>query len=273
MANVPMNLGDKLIFDANDATNPNTTYLTNPAAATNPNNTIEVWCNGTKRAEFQNAKFLLSTDIEFTATTPSLICPHNLTVALGNAGTAPAQFEVTVDGTQKLTVDSDTVTMVGTQLSLLTSDSTTRVVETPSADIELASSFHVNLRANSKSSSPTSKVRVYDYTTLVASMESAGISLNVNTSVTGNLTVSGNAACAGLVAGSILAGTATFTGNVGFSADGTFAGKVDASSGGIRTRTVTLNPTGGASGDIVIHTGTSRLWANVGGTWKSVALA
>ncbi len=273
MANVSMNLGDKLIFDANDATNPSTTYLTNPTSATNPNNTIEVWCNGIKRAEFQNTKLLLSTNIEFTETTPSITCAHNLTVALANAGSAPGVFDVTVAGTEVFAVDSDSVDITGAKLSLITSDSTTRIVDTPSADIEFASSFHVNLRANMKGNSSTSKVRVYDYTTLVASMESGGIALNANTTVSGTLTVSGSTAVGGLLAGSLLVGAATFTSDATFNSGGVFGGKVDANAQGIRTKTVSVNPSGGASGDIVIRTDTSRLWVNVGGTWKSVALA
>jgi hypothetical protein len=268
-----MNLGDKLIFDTNDATNPNTTYLTNPTSATNPNNTIEVWCNGTKRAEFQNTKLLLSTDIEFTATTPSIRCPHSLTIALGTSGTAPAELLVTSAGTDIFSVIAGAVTVQGPKLSLLTSDGTTRVVETPSADIEFASSLNVNLRANMKGSSPSSKVRVYDDTLLVASMESAGVSLNVNTSVTGTLTVSSVASAGSLLAGSALVGDATFSNDVTFLAGGNFAGKVDANTAGIRTKTVTVNPSGGASGDVVVRTDTSRLWVNVAGTWKSVVLS
>jgi hypothetical protein len=58
MANVSMNLGDKVIFDANDATNPSTTYVTNPAADTNPNNHLQFVTNGGTRLDLRDTNLI-----------------------------------------------------------------------------------------------------------------------------------------------------------------------------------------------------------------------
>lgn len=57
VANVTMNLGEKLTFDLND-TSANTTFLTCPAGNTAPNNTIEATLNSVKQLEINNTNII-----------------------------------------------------------------------------------------------------------------------------------------------------------------------------------------------------------------------
>ncbi|PKN58502.1 MAG: hypothetical protein CVU56_05320 [Deltaproteobacteria bacterium HGW-Deltaproteobacteria-14] len=273
MANVSMNLGDELIFDADDVRTPSTTYLTNPASATEPDNTIEVWLNGAKQVEFRKTKVVLTHDLAFLGSTPKIACPQDLELALGQNGQV-AELSITNTGTELFSVRPNRVLLSDLKLQFSSLDPANRIIETAQGDIEVAGTEDVILRVNSKSGYSSSKLRVYDYNTEVARMESAGATFLVNTTVSANLNVSGSTFVNGIVAGTATVGYGTFAQDATFQAGATFAGKVDANAEGIRTKTVTsVNPSGGSSGDVVVRTDTSRLFVNVNGTWKSVALS
>ncbi len=257
MANLSMNLGDKLIFDANDATTPNTTYLTNPSAATNPNNTIEVYCNGTKRAEFQNTKLILSGDLEFTSSTPNIRSPRDVTVTVGTDTNAASFVVKDYLGNDIFRAGSwNAVTLQDCRLILSSSSASKRVITVDQGELELKPLNDLILRSNGYTTHPTSKVRLYNNTTELASFGTSGAEITTALSVAGSLSAAGNV----VVSGSVY-------GLVDIFATGVVGGK-------LRTTAAAVTPPAGSSGDLYVRTDTSpaRLYVNVGGTWRYVAL-
>lgn len=245
MANVSMNLGDKLIFDANDATNPSTTYLTNPATATNPNNRVEIWCNGAKRAEFQNTKTLLAGDLEFSSPTPrirSTSGPLAFDISPG--------YDVTIGyatGTPLFAMGAPGLSLSETPVKITGSTAATRTISGAGGDFTVDGTHAVIIRADAKGLHAGSDVQIFKDTTLVAKFDNYGATVTGYVFAWGDLLAAGNVVPSGVV---------------------------DGSSGGLRSKRVTTDPPpgSGSNGDILVNTTNHKLWINMAGTWRSVTL-
>jgi len=306
---VSMILREKLSFDSNDST-PNTTYMINPVGSTSPNNIIEVYTNGQKRLAVSDGNLTHTPSgrpvMEFGATDGGgaavqyrIRAPSATSKLLIFASTAePYQLvEFAVQATDVLLEGRVVIKKRGSIArsgDLEFSESTPAIRCNGGLLVHLAANsgspgntkFEIAVQAAVAPSPPVPLVIVNPQADLIEFHKELRFYGNgatdriISTSV-GELTISGTTdvilrandksavPTAKVRIKHYNTEVATFDQNAAV-----FNVKLDANAQGIQMKTVTgSNPTGGASGDLVIRTDTSRLFVNVSGVWKSVALA